>query len=978
MTALREFTHFLEYLLLVACACLGTIAQTSGPTREPILRVETGTHTSIITRIGVDSANRYLVSASIDKTLRVWELSSGRLLRVIRVPIGDGDKGKLHAVAVSPDGATIATGGWTVDYSEKATASLYLFDRESGKLSRRIAGIPSKVTFLCYSPDGKYLAATFGDRDGVHSGLRVYRTTDYALVGEDRDYGDRSWSVDIDSPGRLATTSYDGFVRLYTIGQDGSLHLKAKQSSPLGRHPYDARFSPDGTRLAVGFDDSTKVAVLSSAGLTPLYEPATTGVDNGDLSKVAWSADGKTLYAGGKASDAAHAFLIRAWSDGGRGQYRDIAAAADAIMHIVPLNDGGVVYGTFDASLGMIDAGDKVRTFSSPAIADYRDNLQGFLLAPDAKGAGFAYEQFGKAGARFSLADRKLDIAPSDQVNWKAPDTEDSDLRVTDWKNATAPKLNGKPLKLEQYETSRSLALAPKRDGFLLGAAFFLRSFDRNGTERWRVPAPGATWAVNISADGRLAVAAYGDGTIRWYRMSDGVELLAFFPSKDQKRWILWTPAGYYDSSPGAEGLIGWHVNNGQDTAADFFPLKQFQEMNYRPDVVSRVLTTLDETTAVTAANAERGSKTQAADVEEMAPPVVDIISPADGAKLTAGEITVKYRVRSPTGDPVTGIMAMADGKTVAVEGRLTLNVGKDGVEREIKFRVPEGTSLISLLATNRNAPSSASVVQVRTTADRGAEIVGVKPPAALHPPKLYVLAIGVGRYGEASGLPQLSYPAKDAADFAAAFKKQEGHAYEKVELKVLPDATHDDVVDGLEWIARTATAKDVAMIFLAGHGITDGAGSYYFMPSDAKLDQPKRRGVLFDEIENTLIAIKGRKVLFVDTCHSGAVLGRRGVIDINGIANKINDATSGVAVFTASMGNESAEESSKWKNGAFTCALLEALAGKADYDGSGEVSFSMLDHFITKRVRELTSNRQTPTATKPLTVPEFLVAALR
>ena len=71
--------------------------------------------------------------------------------------------------------------------------------------------------------------------------------------------------------------------------------------------------------------------------------------------------------------------------------------------------------------------------------------------------------------------------------------------------------------------------------------------------------ASGATWLADD------AVAAYADGTIRWHRLSDGKELLAFFPHKDKKRWVLWTPSGYYDASPGGEELIGWHVSNGKD-----------------------------------------------------------------------------------------------------------------------------------------------------------------------------------------------------------------------------------------------------------------------------------------------------------------------------------------------------------------------------------------------------------------------------
>ncbi len=62
---------------------------------------------------------------------------------------------------------------------------------------------------------------------------------------------------------------------------------------------------------------------------------------------------------------------------------------------------------------------------------------------------------------------------------------------------------------------------------------------------------PGTVWAVNITGDGRLVVAAYQDGTIRWHRMADGVELLAFMPLSDQTNWVAWTPEGFYDAGDG-------------------------------------------------------------------------------------------------------------------------------------------------------------------------------------------------------------------------------------------------------------------------------------------------------------------------------------------------------------------------------------------------------------------------------------------
>ncbi|MEE8522659.1 MAG: hypothetical protein V3T72_01910, partial [Thermoanaerobaculia bacterium] len=69
-----------------------------------MLRLETGMHTARINRIGVDAREQYLVTGSHDKTVRVWDLEDGELLRVLRPPIGEENEGMMYAVALSPSG----------------------------------------------------------------------------------------------------------------------------------------------------------------------------------------------------------------------------------------------------------------------------------------------------------------------------------------------------------------------------------------------------------------------------------------------------------------------------------------------------------------------------------------------------------------------------------------------------------------------------------------------------------------------------------------------------------------------------------------------------------------------------------------------------------------------------------------------------------------------------------------------------------
>ena len=484
-------------------------------------------------------------------------------------------------------------------------------------------------------------------------------------------------------------------------------------------------------------------------------------------------------------------------------------------FQLLTLRAGGIAYCSRDGSFGVLNDRDEATVLGPRAIPIHAGNHEGFLLSPDGSGIQFAYERLGKSPAIFLVNERRLTEGSSSlwaglkaSLNWKAPITDG--LEVSDWKNSLFPKLKGNPLPLKD-DPAQSLAIKPDRSGFLLGTSLTLRLFDPAGKESWRVRTPGAAWSVNTN--GRLAVAALGDGTIRWYRASDGKEILAFFPHPDRKRWVLWTPSGYYDASPGGEDFIGWHVNNGRDQAADFFPASRFRSTYYRPDVIDRVLGTMDEAVALQQANDEAGRKqVAAASVQEKLPPVAAILSPADGSEVSGTPVTMRYSVRSP--EPLTGLKVLVDGRPVSVEG-----IGKTPKESgDLSIPIPPRDCEVSVIAENRHAASEPATIRLRWKGAVAKQEFEIKP-------RLYVLAVGVSIYQDAD--LRLDLAAKDALDFGAAWNDQRGRLYSGVEVRTLTDAqaTKGNILDGLEWLQRQVTAKDIAVLFFAGHGINDSDG---------------------------------------------------------------------------------------------------------------------------------------------------------
>jgi WD40 repeat protein len=97
----------------------------------------------------------------------LWDLFTGRLIKIIRPPIEEGLTGRIISVAITPDGKTIACGGRT-GFAWEKSQSIYLFDRESGKLVHRIKDLPDvTIIHLAYSKDNRFLVATLGGGKGI-------------------------------------------------------------------------------------------------------------------------------------------------------------------------------------------------------------------------------------------------------------------------------------------------------------------------------------------------------------------------------------------------------------------------------------------------------------------------------------------------------------------------------------------------------------------------------------------------------------------------------------------------------------------------------------------------------------------------------------------------------------------------------------------------------------------------------------------
>ncbi|MBI5719143.1 MAG: caspase family protein [Burkholderiales bacterium] len=975
---------------------------------DPVLRIEAGGHVGAVWRIAADPAGRFVVTAGADNTARVWDRASGRLLRVIRPPLVPGFEGYVTAVAVSPDGKTLAM-GVLGDTRKDTEQPVFLFDLATGALQRHLRATddirgtddrPSRQ--LAFSPDGRWLAAALGRLGGLH----VWDWRGGGAPLSDIFHGSDSHGLDWSRDGRLVVSSSDGRLRLYrpeVRGSTAALNKLAESFAPDGGIPRAVAFHPDGQQIAVGFLDSSRVAVVDAQRLELLHWPNVRGVPpRRSLTSVAWSRDGRTLVAGGRWG--ADRSRVRLWPEGGRGEPRDVATAAQTITDVVPLAGGGWLLGSADGGWGVLEGAGQWIPRSDPpalALASVGRGNDVLLLARNGRHVQLTGEnsptvQVFDLDARTLVAGRLS--GASEPITAGVP--------VENWRFQPQPTLQGKPLAMARGDRAYALAIAPGNGSFVLGTDWYLRHYDApTGALRWSRTVGATARGVNVLREGpqagKVVAATFTDGTLRWYRLHDGRQLLTLFMHADLKRWVLWTPGGYYDASPGGEDLIGWHVNRGHNEMADFFPASRFRARFHRPDVIDRVLDTLDEAAAVAQADAAMAhrappAQAQAAAVGNVLPPVVEVLAGTE-VRTAVPQITLRVRGRGAADAPVTGWRVRVNGQAVnevrsaAVPGS---GAAAGAVERDLTLGVPARDSEVQVFAENRHGVSAAATVRVQWAGASTPVPAGQPGPAgeSFHvQPKLYVLAVGVGAYAH-GGVNKLAFPAKDARDFATALQRQKGRLYRDVQVKVLADAqaTRDSVIDGLDWLQRQVTQHDVGVVFIAGHGLNDAELGYAFLPVNTDPERLRSTAVPMDEFKKTLSRLPGKALFFFDTCHSGNVLGPRvhGALgrearsafgnDVRGVINELSSAENGVVVFSSSTGRQLSYEDNAWGNGAFTKALVEGLGGKADYQKTGRITHKMLDLYVSERVKELTQGKQSPVTQAPGGVPDYPVAWVR
>ncbi len=116
------------------------------PVEQLTLLLTLTSHAGPVWSVAISPDGQTLVSGSRDKTIKVWELSTGRLMRTLT-----DHAAEVWSVAISPDGQTLV--------SESRDKTIKVWELSTGKLVRTLTSHAAEVWSVAISPDGQTLVS---------------------------------------------------------------------------------------------------------------------------------------------------------------------------------------------------------------------------------------------------------------------------------------------------------------------------------------------------------------------------------------------------------------------------------------------------------------------------------------------------------------------------------------------------------------------------------------------------------------------------------------------------------------------------------------------------------------------------------------------------------------------------------------------------------------------------------------------------
>ncbi len=468
---------------------------------------------------------------------------------------------------------------------------------------------------------------------------------------------------------------------------------------------------------------------------------------------------------------------------------------------------------------------------------------------------------------------------------------------------------------------------------------------------------PGHALMVNALAfapDGKLLLSGSEEGSTKLWNAQTGELLATLVAANGGADWLVVTPEGLFDGTPGAWQQILWRFS---PNIYDVTPVEGYFNEFFYPGLLAELYA------------GKRPRVAEALELKDRRQPVVSL-KLAEAQAPTARTIKVRIEASEPAAGVGAQDVRLFRNGTLVKAWRGDVLKGQRQAVLETTLPIIAGENRLTAYAFNHDNIKSTDAALTVT----GAETLRRKGTA-------YVVAFGVNRY--ANEQYNLRYAVADAQSFADEVRAQQAklQQYERVEVISLfdQDATKANLLLALQRLSSSthgntngsvnaaapanapaaltklqpAQPEDAVLLFFAGHGTAAGA-RFYLIPHDLgysgardDLDEKALQTVLAHsvsdlELEAALAGLDAGQLLFViDACNSGQALEaeekRRGPMNSKGLAQLAYEK--GMSILTAAQSYQAALEAAQLGHGFLTFALIEdglkkGLADRADKDG--------------------------------------------
>jgi WD40 repeat protein len=479
-------------------------------------------HSDYVHSVSMSADGRYALSGSSDRTMKLWEVSTGQCLSTF-----EGHSDLVLSVCLSADGKYALSGS--------SDNTLKLWNIKSGQCTRTFAGHYNDVSSVCLSADGKYALS------GSDNTLKLWEVSTGLCLRTFEGHSKGVSSVCLSADGKYAISgSSDKTLKLWDVSTGQCLRTFEGHSS----YVTSVSLSADGTHAFSGsWDKTLKLWEVSTGLCLHTYE----GHDN-YLDSVSLSANGRYALSGSENT-------LKLW-DVSTGQCLRTMEEYSSEVNFVSLSADGryALSGSDDKTLKLWEINIKAHPYKSEL------QVSDFKAFDEIKGVQDELKLAIQEAVRLMNNGKNAQAYTVLYSAWERDDFRDNKELIMVYQ------------KLHELSSRKSFSFAYEKNSFISGAVtsvslsadgkYALSNSTDNTLKLFDVSTgqclrtfeghSDSVTSVSLSADGKYAISGSYDKTMKLWDVSSGQCMHTFEGYKGDVTCVYLSADGSYAISIGS------------------------------------------------------------------------------------------------------------------------------------------------------------------------------------------------------------------------------------------------------------------------------------------------------------------------------------------------------------------------------------------------------------------------------------------